>query len=352
MAKPKPTHYEILGVKPNAKHTDIGLAYSRQMSARRRENAPPDLKGEALVREAHAVLSDLDRRAAYDRELAAARLKPAFGAKQGVLAAIAIVLVAGGIYYFTVKRPADLVAQPVGRPAAEIAAAATSAVGRLQAIDMSGQSRTAGLAFAIEPGVMVASCHGISPGAQLAVNLNPRMAPARVTMTDEALGLCRLEVEGAGSAPLVVSGVEARAGDVVYATAVNAVGEVVLTEGRVKRVAPAAHGRIVEASVAPSAAMGAPLLDVHGRVIAVATQAGGEARHVAIPSAWTEDARPASAATPAAPAAAEPVPEAPAPSAKPAPAMPNAPGSFTPERVEKLHKAFRPPPNIPQDQDP
>ena len=40
------------------------------------------------------------------------------------------------------------------------------------------------------------------------------------------------------------------------------------------------------------------------------------------------------------------------PGVKPAPAMPNAPGSLTPERVEKLHKAFRPPLNIPADQDP
>jgi hypothetical protein len=118
-------------------------------------------------------------------------------------------------------------------------------------------------------------------------------------------------------------------------------------------VAPAAHGSVVEASIAPNvAAAGAPLLDVHGRVIAVATQAAGEVRHVAIPSAWTEDARPASVATPAARQAAEPVGEAPATSAQPAPPMPNAPGSLTPERVEKLHKAFRPPPNIPQDQDP
>ena len=350
--KPAPTYYEILGVKPNAKHHDIGLVYNRQVSARRRESAPPDLKAETKLREAYEVLSDLDRRAAYDKQLAGARLKPAFGAKQGAFAVVAIALVAGGIYYYTIKRPADAVADVPGKPAAEIATAATSAVGRLHSIDVSGQSKAVGVAFAIDPGVMVASCHGIAPGAQLAVNLNPRMAPARVTMTDEALGLCRLAVEGAGSTPLSISGVEARAGDVVYATGVNAVGEVVLKEGRVKRVAPAARGKVIESTVPVSIdATGAPLLDVHGRVVAVATHAGGESRHVMIPQAWTEGARSSSTPAAAAPAPAEPA-TAPVAATKPAPTMPNAPGSLTPERVEKLHKAFRPPPNIPQDQDP
>ena len=323
MAKNKPTHYEVLGVKPGAKHNDIGLAYNRLMAARRKENAPPDLKGESAAREAFEVLSDLDRRAAYDRQLAGARLKPAFGARQGAFAAAVVLLAAGGIYYFTLKRPAQEAAQPQGRPPAEIAAAATSAVGRLHSTDMSGQTKPVGLAFAIGAGVMVASCEGIVPNAQLVVNLNPRMAPARVTMTDEALGLCKLEVDGAGSLPLSISSVEARAGDTVYATSVNAVGEVVLKEGKVKRVAPAARGKVVEITVADNpAGAGAPLLDVHGRVVAVATQAEGQARHVVIPAAWTDAPRPAGA--PAAPSTPPPAAEGAStpPATQPAPTIP------------------------------
>ena len=103
----KPTHYETLGVKPDAKHNDIGLAYNRLVRARKRDDAPPDLKYETGLREAFEVLSDLDRREAYDRELAAARLKPAFGAKQGALAAVVVAAMAGAIYWFTVKKPAE-----------------------------------------------------------------------------------------------------------------------------------------------------------------------------------------------------------------------------------------------------
>jgi hypothetical protein len=162
-------------------------------------------------------------------------------------------------------------------------------------------------------------------------------------------------VEGAGSWPLSVSSAEPRAGDIVYAASVNAVGEVVLKEGRVKHVEPGQRGRIIESTVPPNIG-GAPLLDVHGRVVAVSTQSDGRDRHVAIPAGWTEAPRPAAApAPPPATAASEPAPDgkaSPSDVPRPPPAMPNAPGSMTPERIEKLHKAFRPGPQIPADQDP
>ena len=349
MSRKPQTYYEILGLKPDAKHNDVGLAYNRLLRAAKREDAVPDLKHETRLKEAFEVLSDLDRREAYDRQLAAARLKPAFGAKQGALAAVVVLALAGGIYWFTVQKPAAEAARPLGKPPQEIAAAATPAVGRLTATDLSGQTREAGVAFAIEPGVMLTSCHSIAPQSQLKVNVNARMVNARVAMTDEALGLCKLEVEGAGSWPLPVSGAEARAGDIVYAAAMNAVGEVVLKEGRVKGVLAREGGKVVEATL-PAAPAGAPLFDVNARVIAVATQAAGQDRHVMIPAAWTDAPRPAAAPVPSSTVSSPAEPAADLP--RPAPSMPNAPGSFTPERVEKLHKAFRPPPNIPADQDP
>jgi hypothetical protein len=353
MGTQKQTLYEVLGVKPNAKHNDIGLAYNRLMRAAKREDAVPDLKYETRLREAFEVLSDLDRREQYDRQLAGARLKPTFGAKGAVFAAVVVVALAGGIYYFTVMKPAAETAKPVGKSPQEIAAAATPAVGRLHSIDMNGQTKEAGLAFAIESGVMVASCHTIAPQATLKVNMNPRLVLARVITTDEALGLCKLEVEGAGSWPLTVSSAEPRGGDIVYAASVNAVGEVVLKEGRVKHVEAGQRGRIIESTV-PASIGGAPLLDVYGRVVAVSTQSDGRDRHVAIPSGWTDAPRPAAVPmpTPAATSEAAPVGKAPSDAPRPPPAMPNAPGSMTPERVEKLQKAFRPGPQIPADQDP
>jgi hypothetical protein len=364
MGRQQPDFYELLGVRRDAKHNDIHLAYNRKMRAAKRDDAVPDLKYETKLREAFEVLSDLDRREAYDKSLVAAKLKPSFGRKGAVAAVFGIAAVAGGIYYFTIHKPAEEAARLPGKPREEIAASATTAVGRLESMDMNGQVKPAGLAFAVESGVMVTSCEHIAPNAQLSVNMNPRKVPARLVMTDEALGLCKLEVEGAGSWPLEVNSARVRGGDVVYGASVNAVGEVVLTEGRVKRVYTDPKGHlVVESTLPPEKAVdGAPLLDIYGRVVAVAAQApGGPDRHVVLPAKWTDPPKPA-ATSPAAPASAEgqpsPSPEAPGPAGKlpegltPAPSMPNAPGSMTPDRIDRLHKAFRPPPNIPADQDP
>ena len=359
MPNRNPTYYDLLGVKPGAKHNDIHLAYNRKVRAAKRDDAIPDLKYETKLHEAFAVLSDLEKREAYDQQLAAARLKPSFGAKGAVIATLFVAVVAGGIYYYTLKKPADEAARQPGKTKEEIAAAATTAMGRLQAMDMGGQVKNAGVAFAIDAGVMVTSCEHIAPNMQLTVNMTPRMVPARLVMTDEALGLCKLEVDGAGSWPLSVSSAESKAGDIVYGTSVNAVGEVVLTEGRVKRVAVGERGnKVIESTIsAEKAPDGSPLLDIYGRVVAVAAQSAGQDRHVVIPPAWTDPPKPvASVPAPAASAAPEAQPLGPAGNLpeglKPAPSMPNGPGSFTPDRIDRLHKAFRPPPNIPADQDP
>ena len=69
------THYQVLGLKPNAKHTEIGIAYQRLMGKRRAEHAPPDPKLDARIQEAYEVLSDIEQREYYDAELRARILR-------------------------------------------------------------------------------------------------------------------------------------------------------------------------------------------------------------------------------------------------------------------------------------
>src|SRR6185436_13723490 len=99
MASRYPTHYEILGLKSNAKHTEVGLAFKRKLSALKRDDVAPDLKAETKLREAFMVLSDLDRRAEYDAKLRAARVKPSFRKGQGLIAAGFVVAVGAGLYW-------------------------------------------------------------------------------------------------------------------------------------------------------------------------------------------------------------------------------------------------------------
>ena len=168
-------------------------------------------------------------------------------------------------------------------------------------------------------------------------------------MTDDALGLCKLVVEGAGSWPLAIKGVVPKVGDKVYAAGVDAAGEVVLAEGVVKRVLTEGRTEVIEASVPVAPGIGGrPLLDVWGRVLAFATaaQPGGAARHVLMPDDWTREP-PKEAPPPSAPAPA-PAPAESPPGAAPLPG-PSGILSAPPDKVEEMARKARPQSRVPGD---
>ena len=349
MPAPRQNYYDILGIPRTAKLTDVGRAYNRHKSEMQKEDAAPDARRAALLKEAFDTLSDPERRTAYDASLTSTirRKKTRGGAFWA--AAIAAGTAATVATYFTLRPMPE---RPAGaRSTQDIANAASLAVGRVQRLDMSGNATPVGLAFAVGDGVMVTSCHGVAPTAQLLVNLAPRLMPARVASVDEKLGLCKLAAEGVGSQPLRMSGAMPRAGETVYAIKVNAVGEVSLIEGRVTRIVAEPHGNVIDATIpiVPERA-GGPLLDVHGRVVAVASfsHADGQGRHMAMPPAWVSDiSAPPSAPPVAAPASGPAQPAA----ARESPRIPKRVEDIPPERRERLEKAFRPPPTVPPDSD-
>jgi len=61
----RPTHYAVLGLEPTATRAEISRAFTREMSMLR----PRAFGGLAELTVAHAVLSDDERRRAYDREI-------------------------------------------------------------------------------------------------------------------------------------------------------------------------------------------------------------------------------------------------------------------------------------------
>lgn len=346
--KPR-THYDVLGVKAGAKQTDIGRAYNKWKAQQADETAAPDPRSAKMIEAAYKVLANPGSREEYDRQLAEPQRKKE---SRGVAAAIAGVVVlsavAGAAWLFMGSQPPKAAAGPPGKPVDEIKHLASLAVGRLDRIDMSGTKAQAAIAFAIDENVMVTACNAIVPTSQHVVHLSPRDLPARVMTSDESLGLCQLAVEGAGSKPLTISAEEPRAGDKIYATKINAVGEVSLIEGSVKKVSNEEAGRVIEASVPVAPASGgAPLLDVYARVVGVAAvEKDGRGRHIPIPKGWNPDARPAPVRAP--PPVAVPSDEPKQGQPKPAPELRN-PTQITPDRKERLEKAFRPPPSVPDD---
>jgi serine protease Do len=350
MDRLKETLYDILGVPRNAKLTDIGRAYNRHKATMRAEHTPPDERRNALLHEAFEVLSDPQKRAAYDASLRRSRavVLPggrALGRGPAVALLLVIALVAFTLYQvFDTPKP-----QKPPRLLSEVQTAASLAVGRLQSMDISGKAATVGIAFTLEEGVMVTPCAGITPNAQLVVIIPPRSVPARVIGADAQQRFCRLEVAGAGSWPLTLNSLPPRVGEKVYAAEVGGNGEVFLREGSVKRVLEGPRGRMVETSLAvPAGSAGRPLLDAEGRVIAVAMiSADGKGEHVGVPADWLAASQPRAPA----PRPAEPAPEAASstPKAAPASRSPHDVSNMPVERRERLEKAFRPPPTVPDD---
>ena len=330
MASQKKTLYDILGVSRDANSIDLGLAHDQRRAELQRV-APQDPSALALLHEAFEVLSNPQRRAAYDAALVTASEKAAAleQAKEqepdlvldapedeavrrkippvGIAAGVAVVLI---LVFLALHRspaptppPEPVAAAPSPEPpppppppksAKDILTRALASTGRLQGIEMSGRAVTVGLAVADEPGKMITTCHGIPAGSALVVTVAGEKHSATLTMTDEVLDLCRISVPGLEGKPLALAAADPRPGDRIYALGANAAGDFALTEGTVKQLLPEARGKLVQLSmpVAPNGSGGA-VFDAEGNVVAIATtmQGHGAGASVALPASWIAQMR-------------------------------------------------------------
>jgi hypothetical protein len=283
----KDTLYEVLGVHRSAQPGDIVRAY-RTKRAQLLVGAAADDPQATLVHEAYEVLSDPQKRAAYDASLRGdSFLRPeravAAGPKYGIIAAVAAAVIALLVWWrWAASGPDDTIPQ-------EIVATVSTAVGRVERLDMQGHSTLLGHAFAIDPGVMVTSCSPAVANTQLVVSFGTRRASAQSSQPDKRRPICRLAVVSAGSWPLGVSREEPRVGDKVFAAVIKGNGEADILEGQVKSLIPTDGGRAIEFSVPVLPAMqGAPLLDRNGRVLGMISlqHSFGPGRSIALPAAW------------------------------------------------------------------
>jgi hypothetical protein len=340
------THYQALGVERTARSPDIVRSYKRLRSQLTSDAAAPDPKRLKRVEEAFAVLNDAARREAYDVSLVEAK-RSRTRKKTLVWLTTIVVGVVAIVWGYVELRPPPPKSVAGGASQEEILNAASVAVGRLQAMDLTGRATDVGVAFAVAENVMVAPCRGIGPAAQLTVSIPPRTIPARVASVDEKLGLCKLAAHGTGTRPLPVAGVDPKSGDRLIAANVGGTGKVALAEGYVRKVD--SDERLIDASFRETAVTtGSPLIDAYGRVVGLAfvAAADGKTRHVGLPRAWIREINEPPPPEQKTQASGDDVPEkAPEKSLEP-----SAPGiKLSPEHQKRLEKQFRPPPKLPDD---
>jgi hypothetical protein len=292
----KDTLYEVLGVNRSASPGDIVRAYrTKRAQLLVGTTTTEDQQHANLVHEAYEVLSDPQKRAAYDAslrdkgflrpEVVARRKVPKYAIAGGAAAAVLVIALLA--YWRWNAGPDASIPQ-------EIVASVATAVGRLERLDMQGKATPLGHAFAIDQGVMVSTCPSSVANTQLVVAFGPRRAAvARVDQPDKSRNVCKLAVVGAGSWPLTISREEPKVGAKVFAAVINANGEAAIVDGKVKSLIPAEGGRAIEFSVPVTPAMsGAPLIDVYGRVVGImATQHAYGSRNVALPAPWVAGLR-------------------------------------------------------------
>jgi len=293
----KETLYDVLDLPRDCDAEAVARAHRRARDELERETAAPDPRRASLLHEAYEVLSDPERRAAYDESLNVPNVILLPGsrpvrARWAGLAAAAVVVAAA--VFFTLHKPAPPPPKSAeARSLDDILAAASFSVGYVQAIDISGRGTPVGLAVAIAEGVMVTTCHGLPAGAQLVVHLTERVAPASLAMVDEGHGLCKLSVLGAGSRPLPLRPELPRPGEAVYAVTFDH-GVQAARPAKIRAILSTPKGSVMEIgdAVAPSAS-GGPLLDGAGRLVGIMTssQAFGTGRNVALPAAWLDNRR-------------------------------------------------------------
>lgn len=265
------TLYEVLGVKPDAKTTDITRAYKRITTQLASETAAPDPRLAARAKVAYETLSDPAKRDEYDRSLRAAAVKrPArrwTGAVVGVATLIAAVAVAS--MYFSRTKEAEAAA-PL--PSAQILAMGEQLSLPLEETRVSGEVAKAGVAVATGKNQVVTPCHTLAAGSQILLGSGARATRADMARADAERDICLLRTSDANEVVAKLRMSDPGTSEKVYTVVRAGAKPTELREGHVKRVITDPKGNKAYEVVMPGAIPnGSPLLDGWGNVLGIFT---------------------------------------------------------------------------------
>ena len=333
------TLYDLLGVSPAASAESIAAALtSKQAELEGRGDVAP---GEAMgLREAHRILGNPERRRKYDATLAARAPQPAppemaSRGKSAFFLALAIVaVIAGGIGWKLkpeappeqAPRVAPIASSEERAPASEPAEAEVEAppeaekaaptpspppeepatgpelppgeiyglywpsVVRVSAADAAGNFVRQGSGVVTSKDTAVTHCHLVKDAAKITVRDSGTDRSAVMTVADEELGLCKLQVSEFYARVVKVSTLAGvRPGQRVYVVGASWETERALAEGVVASVdAPGKSVTVRVATPVPPSWDGGALFSIDGRLIGVLrarNELGKDTVH-AMPADW------------------------------------------------------------------
>jgi hypothetical protein len=338
----KRTLYEILGVTADAPVSDIAAAYAKL--AAKGDWSDPNTP--SLLRQANEVLSDPQRRRAYDASLASRNVSPTresaidpgpgFMERWGKWIAGAALLaaftwwatsrreapaprpVSAPVVHESPARPDKMLVgsasapttgaaseaptalpqagapattpAPAQRSAEDVFADAAPSVARVNVMDATDRVVATGSGVVVDAGILVTSCHVANAGAKLSVKLGEVVLPATILVADEVFDLCRLTVSGMRAPALALAGVDTlRTGQRVYAIGAPQGLELTISEGIVSALRKVDDGTIIQttAPISPGSS-GGGLFDLSGRLVGIMTfqHRFGQNLNFALPADW------------------------------------------------------------------
>jgi serine protease Do len=338
VSRPPKNNYEILDIPIDASVDAIRFAYGRALDAIKRER-PDDAGAIAEVRKAYEILSDTERRTAYDSRLARVPGRPATrdavaleaGSSNGWMKWMigALVIAIGfGVYAFvrkkeesaeigprTVRMPTQTTRSNTAEPVTaastsenasapsnaakltseQLFSAASPSIARITAKNTSGNTVAIGSGVVIDSSHIITNCHVAQQGQQLSARVGRDTLNAIIDIADEEFDLCRLSVSQMDAPAATIGRVaDLRTGQRVYAIGAPQGLDLTLSDGLVSALREFPEGTVIQTSapVSPGSS-GGGLFDANGKLVGIITfqHRFGQNLNFAVPVDWIGEMR-------------------------------------------------------------
>jgi serine protease Do len=320
----KKTLYEILGVAPRATQAEIKAAYEDKAGEGRVLGAAQRL----ALKEAFSVLSNDQRRSAYDSSLRNRSLSRAreavseessgWGKRAVIIGALSVVVVGA---WFTIKRPSaavkpgPAVVRSVSIPAPEsnravneaaqagnqgppltaeqLYATTSQSVVRINVSQRDGSQVGMGSGVVIGQDTVITNCHVALAGEVVQVREQQGLLSASIIVADEEFDLCKLRVSGLSGKPVSIgTSTQLNVGQKVFAIGSPQGLDLTLSDGLVSSLREGPSGTFIQttAPVSPGSS-GGGLFDQRGKLVGIITfqMRSGQNLNFAIPVEWLDN---------------------------------------------------------------